>query len=99
MFEFNLFSAVRACRAAIPLMIERRGGAIVNVSSGMARQASPINVDYAAAKAALINLTKARRRSSRRNASGSTGSAPAQRGQRGGPKRRRGRRHRGPGRH
>jgi NAD(P)-dependent dehydrogenase (short-subunit alcohol dehydrogenase family) len=59
MFEFNLFSAMRACRAAIPLMIERGGGAIVNISSGHGRQPSGINVDYGAAKAAMINLTKA----------------------------------------
>ncbi len=59
MFEFNLFSAVRACRAAIPLLVERGGGAIVNVSSGHGRQPSAVNVDYGAAKAALINLTKA----------------------------------------
>ena len=59
MFEFNLFSAVRAARAAIPLLLERGGGAIVNVSSGNARQPSPINVDYGAAKAAMNNLTKA----------------------------------------
>jgi NAD(P)-dependent dehydrogenase (short-subunit alcohol dehydrogenase family) len=59
MFEFNLFSAVRACRAAIPAMIERGGGAIVNVSSGHGRQPSAINVDYGAAKAAMINFTKA----------------------------------------
>jgi NAD(P)-dependent dehydrogenase (short-subunit alcohol dehydrogenase family) len=58
MFEFNLYSAVRACRAAIPLMVERGGGAIVNVSSCLARQPSSINVDYTAAKAALISLTK-----------------------------------------
>ena len=59
MFEFNLFAAVRAIRAAIPLMLERGGGAIVNVSSGSARQPAPMNVDYGAAKAALNNLTKA----------------------------------------
>ena len=58
MFEFNLFSAVRACRAALPLLIER-GGAIVNVSSVHGRQPSAVNVDYGAAKAAMINLTKA----------------------------------------
>jgi NAD(P)-dependent dehydrogenase (short-subunit alcohol dehydrogenase family) len=50
---------VRAVRAAIPLMLERGGGAIVNVSSGSARQPAPINVDYSAAKAAMTNLTKA----------------------------------------
>jgi NAD(P)-dependent dehydrogenase (short-subunit alcohol dehydrogenase family) len=58
MFEFNLYSAIRACRAAIPLMVERGGGAIVNVSSCLTRQPSSINVDYTAAKAALISLTK-----------------------------------------
>jgi NAD(P)-dependent dehydrogenase (short-subunit alcohol dehydrogenase family) len=58
-FEFNLFSAVRASRAAIPLLISRGGGAIVNVSSGNGRQPSPFNVEYSAAKAAMMNLTKA----------------------------------------
>jgi NAD(P)-dependent dehydrogenase (short-subunit alcohol dehydrogenase family) len=58
MFELNLFSAVRACRAAIPLMLERGGGAIVNISSVVARQPSPVNVDYGAAKAGMSNLTK-----------------------------------------
>jgi NAD(P)-dependent dehydrogenase (short-subunit alcohol dehydrogenase family) len=59
MFEFNLLSAVRACRAAIPALVERGGGAIVNVSSGHGRQPSAVNVHYGAAKAAMINLTKA----------------------------------------
>src|SRR3954469_4905321 len=57
-FELNLFAAVRLARAAIPVMLER-GGAIVNVSTGNARQPSPMNVDYGAAKAGLSNLTKA----------------------------------------
>jgi NAD(P)-dependent dehydrogenase (short-subunit alcohol dehydrogenase family) len=59
MLEFNLLSAVRACRAAIPAMLERGGGAIVNISSVHGRQPSAVNVDYGAAKAAMINLTKA----------------------------------------
>jgi NAD(P)-dependent dehydrogenase (short-subunit alcohol dehydrogenase family) len=58
-FEFNLFSAVRASRAALPLLLERGDGAIVNVSSGNARQPQSFNVDYSAAKAAMSNLTKA----------------------------------------
>jgi NAD(P)-dependent dehydrogenase (short-subunit alcohol dehydrogenase family) len=56
-FEFNLFSAVRASRAALPLLRES-GGTIVNVSSGSGIQPSPFNLDYAAAKASMINLTK-----------------------------------------
>jgi NAD(P)-dependent dehydrogenase (short-subunit alcohol dehydrogenase family) len=59
MFEFNLFAAVRAIRAAIPPMLARGGGAIVNISSTMARQPAPMNVDYTAAKAGLTALTKA----------------------------------------
>jgi NAD(P)-dependent dehydrogenase (short-subunit alcohol dehydrogenase family) len=59
MLEFNLLSAVRACRAAIPALLERGGGAIVNISSVHGRQPSAVNVDYGAAKAAMDNLTKA----------------------------------------
>jgi NAD(P)-dependent dehydrogenase (short-subunit alcohol dehydrogenase family) len=59
MFEFNLLSAVRAIRAAIPVMLERGGGSIVNISSANGRQPSPMNVDYGTAKAGMNNLTKA----------------------------------------
>jgi NAD(P)-dependent dehydrogenase (short-subunit alcohol dehydrogenase family) len=58
MFELNLFAAVSLVRAAVPIMLRRGGGAIVNVSSTHARQPFP-NVDYSAAKAGLSNLTKA----------------------------------------
>jgi NAD(P)-dependent dehydrogenase (short-subunit alcohol dehydrogenase family) len=58
MFEFNLFSVVRMIRAALPHLLAR-GGSVVNVSSGNARQPSRINTDYGAAKAALTNLGKA----------------------------------------
>ena len=61
MLEFNLLSAVRACRAALPLLLERNG-TIVNVVSAVARQPAAMNVDYCAAKAALLNLTKALQR-------------------------------------
>jgi len=57
-FEFNLFSAVRAIRAAIPLMLERGAGSIINISSGLARRPSPFNPEYGAAKAGMTNLTK-----------------------------------------
>ncbi|MET7507353.1 SDR family NAD(P)-dependent oxidoreductase [Streptomyces albidoflavus] len=57
-FDFNLFAVVRAIRAAIPHLIARGGGAIVNISTGMARQPAPVNIEYGAAKAGLSNLTK-----------------------------------------
>ncbi|WP_329372163.1 SDR family oxidoreductase [Streptomyces sp. NBC_00669] len=57
-FEFNLFSVVRMIRAAIPRLVERGGGSVVNVSTGLARQPASVNIEYGAAKAALSNLTK-----------------------------------------
>jgi NAD(P)-dependent dehydrogenase (short-subunit alcohol dehydrogenase family) len=59
MLELNLLSAVRASRAALPLLLERGGGAIVNVSSVNGRRPFPFVVDYSASKAAMTNLTKA----------------------------------------
>ena len=56
--ELNLLSAVRACRAAIPQMLERGGGAIVSVSSLNGYLPSPEAPDYSAAKAALVNWSK-----------------------------------------
>ncbi|CAN5329238.1 SDR family oxidoreductase [soil metagenome] len=56
----NFYSALRAIRAALPPMIEQGGGAIVNVASVNAFFHPDAGVlDYGAAKAALINLTKA----------------------------------------
>lgn len=57
--DFNLMSTVRASRAALPLLMEREGAAIINISSAHGKQPAPINVDYSAAKAAMTNLTKA----------------------------------------
>ena len=58
-FEVNLFSAVRACRAAIPALVDRGGGAIVNIASVNSFQPDPSVVDYCVAKAALASLSKA----------------------------------------
>ncbi|MFC9971975.1 SDR family NAD(P)-dependent oxidoreductase [Spirillospora sp. NPDC127200] len=58
MFEFNLFAPVRLIRSALPHLLESDAAAIVNVSSGNARQPGPMNYDYNAAKAGLNNLTK-----------------------------------------
>ncbi|MEV4255931.1 SDR family oxidoreductase [Spirillospora sp. NPDC049652] len=55
--QVNLLSTVRAVRAALPSLIERRG-AIVNIGSVSARLADPHLAHYAAAKAAVVNLGK-----------------------------------------
>jgi NAD(P)-dependent dehydrogenase (short-subunit alcohol dehydrogenase family) len=57
--EMNFFIALRATRAALADMVQRRAGAIVNVASVNAFfQPDGATVDYGAAKAALVNLTK-----------------------------------------
>jgi NAD(P)-dependent dehydrogenase (short-subunit alcohol dehydrogenase family) len=56
--ERNLMVAVRASRAVIPHMLRAGGGSIVNVASDLARQPDPRFVDYGAAKAALLSLSK-----------------------------------------
>ncbi|MCD7439732.1 SDR family oxidoreductase [Streptomyces lincolnensis] len=55
--DLNLLSTVRATRAALPSLIERRG-AIVNISSVVARQPGSGPAPYGAAKAALTSLGK-----------------------------------------
>lgn len=57
--EMNFFTALRATRAAITSMVTTGGGAIVNVASVNAFFEPDAGVlDYGAAKAALVNLTK-----------------------------------------
>ena len=57
--QMNFLTAVRASRAAIAPMLVQGYGAIVNVASVNAfYQPDGATVDYGAAKAALVNLTK-----------------------------------------
>jgi NAD(P)-dependent dehydrogenase (short-subunit alcohol dehydrogenase family) len=57
--QLNFFSALRATRAAITHMAGAGGGAIVNVCSVNAFfQPDAGTIDYGAAKAALLNLSK-----------------------------------------
>jgi NAD(P)-dependent dehydrogenase (short-subunit alcohol dehydrogenase family) len=59
-FEINFFSAVRATRAALADMVEHGSGAVVNVASvNSFYHPDSVVADYGAAKAALVNLTKA----------------------------------------
>jgi NAD(P)-dependent dehydrogenase (short-subunit alcohol dehydrogenase family) len=58
--QMNFMSAVRATRAALKPMVEQGSGAIVNIASVNAFfQPDAGTIDYGAAKAALVNLTKA----------------------------------------
>lgn len=53
----NLTGAMKVCRASLPLL-KRQGGAIVNIASVAAFNASPSNAAYAASKAALVSYTR-----------------------------------------
>ena len=57
--QMNFFIALRASRAALTAMVGRGAGTIVNVASVNAFfQPDAATIDYGAAKAALVNLTK-----------------------------------------
>ncbi len=57
--DINLKTAVISCAAAIPHLIARGGGAIVNVSSRTAMQSGANLAAYATAKRAVLQLTEA----------------------------------------
>jgi len=56
--EIHVRGTYFVCRAALPSMLERRAGRIVNVASNAARRPSPNNSAYGAAKAAILSLTE-----------------------------------------
>lgn len=56
--DVNFLSAVRMARAALPAMVERGSGAIVNIASDAGRQPLVFFPDYCVSKAALLMLTK-----------------------------------------
>jgi NAD(P)-dependent dehydrogenase (short-subunit alcohol dehydrogenase family) len=57
-FRANFEGALNGIRAAGPIMLERGGGCVLNVASVSGLIASPGLAYYAAAKAAVINLTR-----------------------------------------
>jgi 3-oxoacyl-[acyl-carrier protein] reductase len=56
--ETNLSAMFYTCRAAARGMMKRRSGAIVNVSSIVGLRGNPGQVNYGAAKAGIVGLTK-----------------------------------------
>jgi len=55
----DLTAAFHTCRAALPSMVERGSGAIVNVASRLGQMGIAETAAYSAAKAGLIGLTRA----------------------------------------
>ncbi len=56
--DVNLASVYRTCRFAIPRLIERGGGSIVNIASLQGMYGWPRYAAYAASKAGIIGLTR-----------------------------------------
>ena len=57
--ETNLNSVLRMTRSAVPAMIDRRSGVIINVASVAARNGGSLGIiPYASAKAAVLCMTK-----------------------------------------
>jgi NAD(P)-dependent dehydrogenase (short-subunit alcohol dehydrogenase family) len=59
LYAMNLRSAVVSCKCALPAMLERGGGHIVNVGAGAAARAGLGMGAYAASKAGVQRLTEA----------------------------------------
>jgi len=58
-FQMNFFTGLRATRAALGPMLEQGAGAIVNIASVNAFfEPDAATIDYGAAKAAVVNLSK-----------------------------------------
>lgn len=57
-YRLNVVAPARLIRAVLPGMRARRWGRIVNVASYTARMPEPFCLPYAAAKAALVNMTR-----------------------------------------
>jgi 3-oxoacyl-[acyl-carrier protein] reductase len=55
----DLTATFHTCRAALPSMVERGSGAIVNIASRLAQMGVPETAAYSAAKAGIIGLTRA----------------------------------------
>ena len=58
-FAVNVLGAIECARAVLPQMVHRKRGCILNISSMWGQVGASCEVDYSAAKAALIGFTKA----------------------------------------
>jgi NAD(P)-dependent dehydrogenase (short-subunit alcohol dehydrogenase family) len=57
--DVNVGSMFLTCRAVVPLMRERRGGKIVNISSGTPFRGVPFLLHYVTSKGAIVAFTRA----------------------------------------
>lgn len=57
--DLNVTALTRLCHAALPRMVARGAGAVLNVSSAAAFQPVPYNATYAASKSYVLTLSEA----------------------------------------
>jgi len=57
--DVNVLSMFLTCKAAVPAMRERGGGAIVNISSGTPFRGVPFLLHYVTSKGAIVAFTRA----------------------------------------
>ncbi|HEX8124837.1 MAG TPA: SDR family oxidoreductase [Allosphingosinicella sp.] len=67
MIDLNVRSLTELCRLALPPMLERRRGFILNVASTAAFQAGPYSAVYYASKAYVLSLSEALHEESKRS--------------------------------
>lgn len=58
MLDINVTGAMKLARAALPALVDRGGGAVVNISSVGGLSASPRQTAYGVTKSALLALTR-----------------------------------------
>jgi 2-hydroxycyclohexanecarboxyl-CoA dehydrogenase len=58
LIDVNLMGTIHGCYAALPYLIERGAGRIINIASDAARTGSAGEAVYSAAKGGVISLTK-----------------------------------------
>ena len=59
LFDVNVIGAIELTRALLPEMVHQKSGCILNISSMWGQVGASCEVDYSAAKAAMIGFTKA----------------------------------------
>ena len=74
--SIDLDGVFYCCKAALPHMLERGSGRIVNIASISGKEGNPNMAAYSTAKAGVIGFTRRWRRKSRHAASTSTASRP-----------------------
>jgi 2-hydroxycyclohexanecarboxyl-CoA dehydrogenase len=65
--RINLYGVLNVCRTVLPVMVEQRGGSIVNLGSDAGRVGSSGEAVYSAAKGGIIAFTKTIARESARS--------------------------------